>query len=362
MFTSDFLASIIIFFTVLNLGMFALHQSVTSQTRFNQQTRMVQQAYQTAGLLIRTPGYPADWNSTNVQVVGLADPNHVIQPAKLLRLKRLDFATFRSQTRLAGSNFFLTVTVNGSLVSVGGVANGRAAVIAGEDSQWLRTMAESGNTWDLYWFGGSPPSTDADDVVTGSAADLFDQVLSNRSRYSMVVALDTGVSQTEVPSPGRLDTYVDNGGVYVQSGNGTIIGALGLTPDTSPPSNGTVFNTSALRRELERGDELAFDDPAYAFTSPQVSYVNRSTACLVCSWRDGKVYYVTDDNLTAATLASYGLSRDFVHDRWLFGTNTSYGTNYTLHDPEHVIPSTRAVLLERANTMERATLRFILWQ
>lgn len=361
MFTSDFVVSMVVFLTVMNLGFFALYQSTAGESQFNEQKRMARQAYQTADLLVRTPGYPADWNRSTVQIVGLAEPDHVVQAEKLLELKRTDQDVFRSRSRLAGTEFFLDVRVNGSVTSIGGIATGRMAVVAGNDSSLLDHMDDSGERWDLYWFGGSVPETNASTVMTGDAASMMDAALTNRSLYAAIIGWNTGVDPADIPSPGRVETFVDGGGVYLQEGEGRLIEEFGVTVDTSPSVNGTAVDTGILREEIGTGDTVGFDDPAYGFGSVDTTYVDGTSLCLVCSWRDGGVYYVADDTLTPATREGIGVAEPFVHDRWLPGTNTTYGVNGT-REASQVLPSSRRVLLNRSNDVERATLRVILWR
>jgi hypothetical protein len=359
-FSTDMMVSLAVFLVLVGVSVFLLDQALRNQNRFNEPYTMAKKSEQVSDLLVRTPGYPEGWNSSNVKVVGLAEPTHFIQAAKFEEMKRLDFSAFRDTARIEPFKFFIEARINGSTFSVDGIATGRTAVIAGEESSLLASIDNSGEEWDLYWFGGSLPSYDYEESYTGSRAAMFDTALANRSSYSLLVGDDTWVNSSDIASPDRLDEFVTDGGVYLQEGGGDVISEVAESPDTSPSSSGTVHNPAILREGIEDGDSLEFDDPAYGFTRG-TGYVNQSSTCLVCSMRDGSVYYATDDNLTASTVSNLGLNGSHALSSSIAGTNSTYGWNTTA-DADQVLPTSRQVLFNNSGTVERAKLRVILWK
>lgn len=119
LFSSDFVVSMMVFMGILGLGVFALNEAVSGQTRFNEHNRMVKEAYRTSDLLVRTPGYPEGWTSSNVQIVGLAESNHVLENAKLQEFENIPtYEEKKGVLELSQWEFNMTVRVNGSVATV----------------------------------------------------------------------------------------------------------------------------------------------------------------------------------------------------------------------------------------------------
>ncbi len=119
MFSSDFVVSMLVFMGVLGMGVFALNEAMVGQSRFNEHNRMVREAYRTSDLLVRTPGYPDDWTAANVQIVGFAESNHVLENEKLDEFASV--STYKEQKgalELSQWEFNMTVRVNDSVATI----------------------------------------------------------------------------------------------------------------------------------------------------------------------------------------------------------------------------------------------------
>jgi hypothetical protein len=87
----DFMASVVVFFVILTILFFAW-EYITFQNEdliiFNE---MENSALSIADTLIRTPGFPEHWNETNVQIMGLASEENVLNETKILMFVQMDY-------------------------------------------------------------------------------------------------------------------------------------------------------------------------------------------------------------------------------------------------------------------------------
>jgi len=87
----DFMIGLIIFMSVL-VSYYAFQESFIDPNGFTND--MISDAKQIASSLI-SEGYPSDWNSTNVERIGITDGSTRIDPDKLLAFSQLDYNTSR---------------------------------------------------------------------------------------------------------------------------------------------------------------------------------------------------------------------------------------------------------------------------
>ena len=67
--------------------------------------------------LIRTPGLPDDWNTTNVQVIGLASKENIINKTKINRFISLDYETSKNLLGTGGHEFYFSLNhINNTVV------------------------------------------------------------------------------------------------------------------------------------------------------------------------------------------------------------------------------------------------------
>lgn len=383
MFTSDLVASMVIFLTVLNLGFFAIQQSVTGQSQFNEQKRMSQQAYQTGDLLVRTPGYPADWNRSTVRIVGLASEDQVLNNTKLSELRLIDdYTAQREALGVLPSEIVINVSRNGSTVEVpgqngaGGLGDGAVAVLAGggdavADHAFIDALNSSEVTWDLYWSSSEEGGLDAltarsvYDHTTDRAA-MADDMFGNLSDvdYRTVLAEDAGVTVDDVAAEGELSSFIEEGGTLVHGGPDPafIRDLFDLGPTSSGETSGFVRETGPVLNEgLEEGDALEFASAPMAFDGADAVYVNGTTepGCLVCRWSigAGQVFYVADTHMSGGgqsvfTDGTAAFSGDM---RLVFGSPVP-------DDATQVAVSSRSVIVNSVDGLQRARLRVIVWR
>ncbi|MCX6814919.1 MAG: hypothetical protein NTY20_04710 [Candidatus Aenigmarchaeota archaeon] len=119
----DFAASVVIFVTALILIIFALNYTIyqnQQQINFNM---MENTAMTVSDSLVRQPGIPRDWNSTNVTTIGLASQENVLNETKLSEFLNMNDNTIKSLLGIANYEFYFEVRYpNGTLASLPGGA------------------------------------------------------------------------------------------------------------------------------------------------------------------------------------------------------------------------------------------------
>lgn len=110
-FTSDFIISIFLFLVLVSVAYMMWVEAHNQQNQLSAERVLQQQSYHTTSMLVRTPGYPTNWTAGDVDIIGLADPDHVLQDAKMRELDMMSTEDTRQGLGLSGNtNFLINVT------------------------------------------------------------------------------------------------------------------------------------------------------------------------------------------------------------------------------------------------------------
>lgn len=117
----DFISSIIIFFLVVSVTIFAWNYTInknTEQVNFNE---MENKALMISDIIIRSQGQPPDWDTGNVQTIGLASEENVINQTKTLQFITMDYNIIRQLWGIRSYNFYLEMQyINGTTIQTNG--------------------------------------------------------------------------------------------------------------------------------------------------------------------------------------------------------------------------------------------------
>ena len=105
----DFIASVTIFFMVLMVLFFVWEYTTlqnNDQIVFND---MESTALDTIDTMIRVRGFPEQWDSSNVEVLGLASEENVLNESKLLEFVSMDYYNSRRVLGILGYGFYFQV-------------------------------------------------------------------------------------------------------------------------------------------------------------------------------------------------------------------------------------------------------------
>lgn len=109
-FMPDFMASIVVFGLILTVFLSSWNMVLSSQTTDVSQRTASIQASHTSSFLISTPGYPENWeqNPDDVEIVGFADPDHLVQSSKLDAFKN-ELDPSEQRELLQTGNYYMTI-------------------------------------------------------------------------------------------------------------------------------------------------------------------------------------------------------------------------------------------------------------
>lgn len=118
MFASDLVASVVVFFFIVNLSLIIWNLAYKSETQFSEERQLQERVVRTSDLLVRTPGYPQNWTDDTVKLAGFATQDHVLSNEKLRAFNNTSYRTQREVLRSRAHQYYLTVTVDGTIVTI----------------------------------------------------------------------------------------------------------------------------------------------------------------------------------------------------------------------------------------------------
>ena len=88
-FSGEFLLSFVLFLTALILLLSLWTSSTRDVLTYERRKTMEELGVSAAEKLIRTPGYPDEWNASSVTSVGLANVSRILSPRKIIEFTKL---------------------------------------------------------------------------------------------------------------------------------------------------------------------------------------------------------------------------------------------------------------------------------
>ena len=114
-FTTDFMISAILFFAVVSLTYVSWNTLESKSGDFQEYKYISDRANYVTELLVRTEGYPNNWNATTVRLPGLLDSNQYISTQKLDSLSQINSSDLKSMWVIGDYGYNLTI-YNSSLI------------------------------------------------------------------------------------------------------------------------------------------------------------------------------------------------------------------------------------------------------
>ncbi len=119
----DLAASAIVFMLIFVMLAFAWYYVSEQSGQAADFSEMESRALSITDILVRSPGYPENWNESNVSSIGLADRENVLDPAKVTGFLNLDYNASRVLFGLRGEDYYFSVTyLNDSVVLYNGTS------------------------------------------------------------------------------------------------------------------------------------------------------------------------------------------------------------------------------------------------
>lgn len=114
----DFMAGLMVFAVIISIFLFAWNSVVSDQSQFSAEDEMRSDAHYTTAFLVSTPGYPEDWNSSDVKIPGFATDDNIISDEKLKEFRDLSYS--KKARLLEAQQFNLTFRNSSSIIDLDG--------------------------------------------------------------------------------------------------------------------------------------------------------------------------------------------------------------------------------------------------
>ncbi len=315
-FTIDFMVSIVVFIivliTIISTWYFIdLHiKEVESRRDMHSVSLSVSDA------LVRSGGYPLDWNSTNVQSIGLAKEEYVLDLQKIISLMGMDYDSARSIMRLGNYHLFMYITdLNGYNVSTG-VLRSPVVYFCNQQRDIASKLDTSGLVWDMYQADGPDESAAHGEryyylasVYGFTPERMFNYTVLNLSMYKTLILEEPNVKNTSINITGIQD-FLNNGGVVLvksqQAAGYNVIDYNFQVHSEGPagPFSGKISALDPIIVNATVGETVTFPTSSWRYYSTasdsQITNVVQDSAdpskCLICRWGygRGRIYYVED--------------------------------------------------------------------
>ena len=119
--STDFVASLVIFVLMFAVVLFTWHQTLYQTQQEIMLSKMQTLVYEISDSLIRMPGFPENWNQTNVEILGFAEEENILNTTKIGMFLSMDNDTIKSVLGIENYDFFFEILYpNGSVGEING--------------------------------------------------------------------------------------------------------------------------------------------------------------------------------------------------------------------------------------------------
>lgn len=116
--STDFALSAVIFFLALGIMVFAWNYTTIQAQESLLVSDLENSAILVSDFLARDPGYPQDWNTSNVQVIGLASSENILNPGKIQSFLNMSYSKAKILLSIGDYEFhFEVLYMNSTLIN-----------------------------------------------------------------------------------------------------------------------------------------------------------------------------------------------------------------------------------------------------
>ncbi|MFH1126991.1 MAG: hypothetical protein ABIG84_00445 [archaeon] len=371
----DFILSIVIFTAILFLSYTIWNISYEKSTRFYKTEEMQRKAFYISNALINTPGVPADWNTSDVMMIGLKNADDdILDTEKILNFKLLSYSDSKALLGVGSYEYYINVTdPHSKPLKVGGAIKGTAAVFARDagDDIARSLLATYYDIWDYYWGSAiAVPANNAryvykkGDYTPSTQDKLFSVLVSNISAYQTIMLENPQVTAISPADKNAIREFVYEGGTYITTINTGDYDVLEyvfddiITPYNNGDNQGTYINKDILLPDSNVGEFIQFQSQGKKFKKTEVdkAIVEDNTDnnyCIVCLWYygSGKIYYLPDAGIDNNNPIA-GLDMD--------GIEISFGDDAVINS-ENLVPITRFIMIGDSNEIRPGIMHLYIY-
>lgn len=310
----DFAVSVIIFAFVSGMLIFAWnYATINSMDQVNLNI-IENDVIMISDSLVRAKGVPLNWNKTNVNAIGLAEEENVLNKTKLIQFLEMDYDLLKSVMGIGNYDFYFGLKyINGTVVEDYGVIEPDAAVFAVQNPADFESIDLLDNfvNWDFYWGNeeDAPPNQARRVYDNGKSDEVFDILLSNLTNYNTTILEDPhGAELNDAAERAMLFNFVNDGGTYIhiQHQDRLLQDAFGIVNDGNGDEGIVVALDPILKEDTQLGSHIVFEQKGPSFpiagqpypTTAIMEDADDPTQCVVCRWSvgEGLIYYLVDLN------------------------------------------------------------------
>lgn len=354
--SGDFTISVLLFIFILIL-ILPLWNYVETQVRSTEDRRDMESSLLImSDVLTKTSGLPNNWNTTNVRSIGLSDKAGILNRTKVLNLINMDYDSVRNLLGVQTYQMYILLEDVEGYNLTSGVCNSPIAYFSVSEEDVKPVIANSGIIWDYYYGGVSTDQEDSRNFYTGAKASLFNEMLSNRSIYKVMVIEDPELLESEV-NIDDLKDFLDLGGIVIFEGDPTLIkDSFGMSSEQGSNRAGVISENGFVLADIGKG--VAFVNADWAFYHEigdkelhTLIKDNNDGKAVVCYWNYGlgRIYYISDID---ATVDANPLEFNIIGKRLEFGNLPSGNT---------IIRTQRLMILNKENN-NIANMNVVLWE
>ncbi len=302
--SGDFIISMVIFLIVLSL-VIPTFDRIAIQIKAEDDRREIETfSVFATDVMLKTAGYPQDWNETTVGSIGLSDVSGRINLTKIKSFMRMDYRRAKDLLGLGELDVNISFYDINNYNILTGVAQSPAAYFYFQQNDVGQAIKNSGLVWDLYYGGtGTPDAGDARNVYSASQVNAFNTMVANRSAYKTIIIEEPQLQQSQV-NINDLKDFLTTGGILIFEGNPDLIqSGFSMTGSTTSGNNAVVVSTDDFI-DANVGDAVTFASASgYFFESPTdadlkiiVADSSQNSFARIGKWKHGlgTVYYITD--------------------------------------------------------------------
>lgn len=357
-FSGDFILSISVFLLVLVIIIPVFSQLSDQINRKNTQQELETRLLFVSESLVKTGGYPENWNKSSVQTLGLSDDDR-LNITKIRLFMEMDYNETKSAMTLEGLDYRLYMTDMNGYNLYTGLSLEPVAYFAVDDTIAQSHLENSSIVWDMYFAGSSLPANSGRNVYTGTKADVFNALAANQSKYKTIIIEEPQLGYDTVDIQGIKD-FVKTGGVLIFAGSADMISKnFSMTFLQASEQGVVVGNSDLLNASI--GENVVFNNSQWVIANTTfeklnaiVSSATNQSRCMICSWSygAGKIYYISD---LAAGIGSRNLTS------LLLLTGKSIEKGPDLSGQNIVIVTNRHALLNKFDFDIYTAMRFFIW-
>jgi len=313
-FAADFIASVVLFFAILLVVTSAWGRLQSDAAAASAHEALASFSFAASDNLLRSQGFPQDWNASTVQSAGFASSEAlVLDPAKLMAFLDANYSAQRAALATGAYGFSLEF-FSGNQTDLSGVIRQPVAYYAVGEYGLYAAIDASNYSWDYYWGGAGaftePQHGSARAFYSGSKIAALNELLANQSEYATIVVDAPNFSSDELAAVNltALRSFVETGGVLFYAGDGSASAPLvgenfSVSFNRSPAARGgTVVDPRFLLRGVPAGANASFANSHWAVHAAGaalesvVADSSNASESLVARWPLGwgLVYYLAD--------------------------------------------------------------------